>query len=271
MSSSSTGPVPALALTPSQVLCSEAAQWRQIVRQSLADTRCATPAFLTEDIDATTQTVTVQVAIQERVRVTSKLPGAAWMDIPPIIKVPVVLPRGGGYSLTLPLKKGDEGLLIFCDTCFDLWWKYGQTNAPKASNASAPSGTQKQLEVRRHYLHDCGFHPGMWSQPHVLSNYSATSMQLRSDDGASTIDVTSAAVTITAPKTVVNVTGNVEVMASKATVTTTGDVDVTASGHVNVTGSSVVLGPATTIDSRIFLNHTHSGVTTGGGVSGKVV
>jgi hypothetical protein len=193
------------------------------------------------------------------------------MDIPPIIKVPIILPRGGGYGLTLPLKKGDEGLLIFCDTCFDLWWKNGQTNAPKASNADSPSGTQKQLEVRRHYLHDCGFCPGMWSQPNVLSNYSTTSMQLRSDDGTTIVDIAKTGVTVTSPKAVVHATGNVEVTAAEATVTTTGDVDVTASGNVNVAGSRVVLGPATTIDSRVFLDHTHSGVTTGGGVSGKVV
>lgn len=222
MSDSYTGAVPSLALTPSQVLASEAAQWYQIVRQSLADTRCATPAFLTEDLDAATQTVTVQIAIQERVRVTSKLPGTAWMDIPPIIKVPIILPRGGGYSLTLPLKKGDEGILIFCDTCFDLWWKYGQTNAPKASNAGSPSGTQKQLEIRRHYLHDCGFHPGMWSQPHVLSNYSTTSMQLRSDDGASVVDVSTAGIAVTAPSVTVKATSAVDIEAPETSVFNTG-------------------------------------------------
>lgn len=194
MSSSAPGLNPLYNLSPEQVLRAQSAQWRQIVRQALDDTRCASPAFLTEDLDPATQTVTVQIAIQERVR-TNK--GPAWTDLPIIIKVPVVLPRGGGFSLTLPLKKGDEGLLVFCDTCFDFWWKNGRTNSPVASGKTAPSGTQRQNEVRRHYVHDCGFIPGMCSQPSNLSAYSATSMQLRSDDGSTVIDVAGAAGTTT--------------------------------------------------------------------------
>lgn len=190
MASNSPGLNPLYNLSPSQVIHSDSAQWRQIVRQALDDTRCATPAFLTEDLDVSSQTVTVQIAIQERVRTNA---GPAWTDLPIIIKVPIVLPRGGGYSLTMPLKKGDEGLLIFCDTCFDFWWANGQSSSPVAANKTAPSGTQRQNEVRRHYIHDCGFIPGMWSQPNVLTAYSGTSTQLRSDDGSSIVDVAGAA------------------------------------------------------------------------------
>ena len=121
--STAPGPNPLFSLTPSQVIAADSEQWRQAIRQALADTRCATPAFLTEDLDPTTQTVTVQISIQERVRTPT---GPQWWDTPPIIKVPIIVPRGGGYAVTLPLKKGDEGLLVFCDTCFDLWWHNGQ-------------------------------------------------------------------------------------------------------------------------------------------------
>src|ERR1700733_5561995 len=133
-------PNPLFQLTPSQVNRAQSEQWRQIVRQSLNDVRCATPAFLTEDMNADTQTVTIQIAIQEQVRTNA---GPQWWDVPPIIMVPVVLPRGGGYSITLPLKKGDEGLLVFCDTCFDFWWVNGQNNSPKPANGSS-SGSQIQ-------------------------------------------------------------------------------------------------------------------------------
>ena len=184
-----------LGLTPTQLTYSEPAQWRQVIRQALADARCASPAFLTKDMQAN-QTVTVQIAIQERVRPASGK--AQWWDIPPIINVPVMLPRGGGYSQTLPLKKGDQGMLVFCDACFDNWWLNGQDAAPKAYNASAPSGTQQQLEVRRHHVHDCGFWPGMWSQNNLLPNYSADSMQLRTDDGTTTVlDISQTGVAVT--------------------------------------------------------------------------
>lgn len=190
------GTSPLYALTPDQVNRAQSAQWRQAMKLLAVDLCVATPAFLTEDIDPVTQTVTVQVAIQERVRTKT---GPQWWDVFPIIKVPVILPRGGGWAWTLPLKKGDEGLLVFCDTCFDFWWVNGQNNAPKAANVTAASGSQVQNEVRRHHVHDCGFLPGMTSQPNVLPNYSTTSAQLRSVDGTVVIDLATAGVTVTAP------------------------------------------------------------------------
>ena len=192
MPSNTPGPNPLLALTPSQVIDTPSAQWRQIVRQALSEVRCATPAFLTEDMNATEQTVTVQIAIQERVRLVNS-PTAQWWDVPPIVHVPIMTPRGGGYAITLPLKKGDEGMLIFCDACIDNWWAYGQTNSPVADNTGVSSGSQRQNEVRRHYVHDCGFYPGLWNQQRLLSGYSTDSLQLRTDDGTTVIDVSATA------------------------------------------------------------------------------
>jgi phage baseplate assembly protein gpV len=188
-------------LTPSQVNYAEIALWKQLVRQALTDVRTSTPAFLVDDMDPVTQTVTVQIAIQERVKTKA---GAKWYDIPPIVFVPVLMPRAGGYSLTLPPKKGTQGLLIFCDTCFDNWWTNGQSGAPPADNlkqlnAQSASGSQVQNEVRRHHVHDCGFFPGMWSQNNLLSNYSMNSMQLRSDDGTTVVDIADTGVTVTSP------------------------------------------------------------------------
>lgn len=192
-------------LTPFQNNYADTEQWKQVLKQEFADLRCAAPAFLVEDLNATAQTVTVQIAIQERVRTTK---GPKWMDVPPIICVPIVVPRGGGFSITMPLKKGDEGLLVFCDMCFDSWWTSGQ------STGGQSSGTQPQFEVRRHHVHDCGFIPGMWSQKRLLSSYSTSSMQLRSDDGTTIVDValgavnvTAASVQITSPNVHVNQAG----------------------------------------------------------------
>ncbi len=192
-------PINTPGLTPSQLNYAESAQWKQAIRQAGAELRCASPAFMVEDLDPATQTVTVQIAIQERVRTPT---GAEDWDIPPITNVPIVLPRGGGYAVTLPLKKGDEGLLVFCDTCFDNWWVNGQNNGPKASNVDSPTGSQKQLEVRRHHVHDCGFIPGMWSQPNVLSDYSTDSLQIRNEDGSVLVDVADGGVRLLGPAVV---------------------------------------------------------------------
>ena len=49
----------------------------------------------------------------------------------------------------------------------------------------------------------------------------------------------------------------------------TGNVKIT--GNLEVSGNSTLTGNATTIAGKQFLSHTHSGVTTGPGVSGGVV
>jgi hypothetical protein len=176
-------------------------------------------------MDPVTQTVTVQIAIQERVRTPN---GPEWWDVPPIIKVPVLTPRGGGYAVTLPIKKDNEGVLIFCDTCFDLWWSNGQNNSPVAVNTGQASGSQRQNEIRRHYVHDCGFLPCSTSQPNVLSDYAADSLQIRTDDGATIIDVSETGVTITSPAFTMNVSG---------------DINITATGVINITGADVNITP----------------------------
>jgi len=204
MSSVSSQPTP---LTPFQVNCAEPAQFRQFIRQALADTRVSIPAFMVQDMDVATQTVTVQIAIQERVR-TPK--GPQWQDLPPIARVPPMIYRGGGFSVTLPLKKGTEGMLIFCDCCFDLWWNNGTNNAPPAQNLQAgqgPSGSQQQIGMHRHEFWDCGFYPGLSSQPNILSDYSTDSLQIRSDDGTTVIDVSESGVNITAPEVNAKSTG----------------------------------------------------------------
>jgi hypothetical protein len=48
-------------------------------------------------------------------------------------------------------------------------------------------------------------------------------------------------------------------------------VEVDASTSATVNSPAVTIGTATTIDGVLFLTHTHSGVTTGGGVTGPVV
>jgi hypothetical protein len=233
--STTPGPNPLFALTPGQVNRAQSAQWRDLIRQALMEARCACPGFLTTDMDAVEQTVTVQLAIQERVRVVPKASASAssaaadtvsagmaalsggvagavkaqWWDVPPIVHVPIMTPRGGGYAVTLPLKKGDEGMLIFCDACIDLWWRDGQTNSPVANNTHVSSGSQRQNEIRRHYIHDCGFYPGLWNHKRLLEDYSTDSLQIRSDDGAVSIDVSLSGVRITAP--IVFVSDNLQV------------------------------------------------------------
>lgn len=238
--------------------------------------------------DPDTATVTVQLATTELVQQNSASNSATSgssaismstdaVAIPVLTDVPVSWPNGGGFNLTFPIEAGDECIVIFQDTAIDAWFEQGAAENPV-----------NQISQRRHSLSDAIAVFGPRSQPNVLDNWSTTSAQLRSDDGTVVIDIADGQITITATGGTVEVNADtVNVNASQATVNTSGDAKVIAGGdadveagasatvsgrNVNITGSAqVVIGSNTTVDSRIFLNHTHSGVQTGGGISGPVV
>lgn len=230
-------------LFPTQLIFSDDAAVKALLRQKLFDLRVAAPAIVKE-FDAVKQVVSVQIAMAELVQFPN---GPEWTAINPIFNVPVVLPRAGGFTLTMPIAPGDEGLLVFTDTMFDMWWVNGGQQPP----AGAPL-TQTLHERRRHDLTDCFFIPGCWNQTRVLSSYSTDSAQLRSDDGTVTVDMDETGITLTGPNVTINSSGNVAINA-------TGQV-VISSGSDN-----------TEIDSKVFLLHEHSGVQTGGSNTGAVV
>ena len=138
--------------------------------------RVAMPGVITE-FNSSEQTVTVQPAIRERIVLDGSY---SWVQLPLLLDVPICLPRGGGFVMTVPVKPGDECLVIFMDMCFDAWWSNG--------------GIQNQIEKRRHDLSDAICIPGVWSQPKRISNYSTTSMQLRTEDGSQMIDISSSGI-----------------------------------------------------------------------------
>lgn len=135
--------------------------------------RCASPGII-ESFDSATQTVQVRVAIRERIKINGVLEDA---EIPLLLDVPLVLPRAGGYILTMPVQAGDECLVIFSDTCIDAWFQSG--------------GVQNQMSLRRHDLSDGFAVLAPWSQPKVLSNYSTDSAQLRNETGDHYIELKS--------------------------------------------------------------------------------
>lgn len=152
----------------------------------LATTRTAIPAIL-QSFDPTTMTCVVQVAIQNKQRLPDE--SIIDVDIHVITHVPVQFPRGGGFSITLPLAEGDEGLLVVADRCIDAWWQNG---------ANPQGGGQPQMDARMHDLSDSFFIPGITSQPRVLINISTNSLQVRSDDGQTYIDLASGKIQIVA-------------------------------------------------------------------------
>lgn len=108
-------------------------------------------------------------------------------DYPLLVDVPVIFPRGGGCTLTFPVKEGDECLLIFADRCIDFWWQSG--------------GVQETVDPRQHDLSDAFAIVGPQSQAQKISGISTSSVELRSDDGGTKLSLnpSSGAINGTAP------------------------------------------------------------------------
>lgn len=126
-----------------------------------------------ESFDAAKMTCVVQPAIQGRN--TTKDGVASFVNMPLLLDCPVVFPGGGGVTLTFPVKKGDEALVVLASRCIDGWWQLG--------------GVQPQLEARMHDLSDGFALVGVRSQPRKLSGVSTAHAQLRSDDGEAFVDL----------------------------------------------------------------------------------
>lgn len=150
------------------------------------DTRVAMPGIV-QEWDADQQTVSVQVAIREKISMSGT---EKEVEIPILVDVPVVMPRAGGYSLVFAPAKGDECLVVFADACIDAWWQSG--------------GVQSQADARRHDLSDGFAILGCWSQqrkPQIPSS----GVRLQNDDGTAGISING---------TTVNIFGSVKINGS---------------------------------------------------------
>lgn len=195
---------------------------RMAFDSQLANLWTALPAIVTA-VDLGAMTLSAQPALRGEIL----QPSGEYVktNMPVLVDVPIVFPSAGGFTLTLPIAAGDEVLIIFAARCIDAWWQSG--------------GVQDQLEFRMHDLSDGFAIPGPRSQPKAIPSISSTNVQLRSDDGATFLEIT--------PSGAANVTAPAGMTFTTPTATFTGAVII---GGVDMNG------------------HTHGGVTPGSGSTG---
>ncbi|AIN64438.1 TPA: Gp138 family membrane-puncturing spike protein [Providencia stuartii] len=161
--------------------------------------------------------------------------------LPPLVDVPVGFYRGGGFCVTVPVREGDEGLVIFAERCIDGWYVSGKQSQP--------------LDHRFHDLSDAFFLPQGSSQPNKIPNYSSDSLSLQTDDGSTFIRMQSGKIMI---KGDIEHQGNYQL---------TGNALI--KGNHSVNGNSESSGGTLKHNGKnIGDTHTHSGVQTGGGNTG---
>lgn len=225
---------------------------KQGIDNRLKDLHTSMPGIIVE-FDAVNQLAQVQPAIkrifrQERTDEVLLVPTA----LPVLINVPVIFPRGGGFSLTFPVKPGDECLIEFCERCIDDWHETGEVKKPTSK--------------RFHSLSDAVCFVGISSKPNKIPNYDADNVELKKDDGnvfiklyqngdlelftASNLAADCVNATITASASVNVVAPNIELV-----------------GNVNVTGNLTVSGLASaptvaattslTVGGKEMATHVH--------------
>lgn len=156
-----------------------------LMQKTMKMSHTAMPGIV-QSFDIEEQTVTVQPAIMERV--IDENGEVKEVTLPTLLDVPVVFPRAGGFSLTMPISKGDECLVVFADFCIDAWWASG--------------GVQAQEDIRRHDLSDGFAIMGVWSQVKKVPNYSQTKAVLQHEASGNKVEVSQDSV---------NLVGNIKV------------------------------------------------------------
>lgn len=212
-------------------LANLAANIKQGVDAHLKDVHTSMPGII-ETFNAATQIASVQPAIKRIFKLNDGeqeilTPTA----LPILINVPVQFPRGGGFSLTFPVKKGDECLLVFCERSIDNWHKFGGIKKPGAK--------------RFHSLSDATAFVGLSSLVNKVPNYDPINTELKKDDGTVSISL--------------NNNNSMSIYADSDVIITSGTtVDITAplitiTGNLEITGTHVKHN-----GTRIDDQHTHS-------------
>lgn len=210
---------------------------------------------IVQDVNLAEMTCTVQAAIQ--VQVQKQDYSFEWVDLPPLIHVPLVFPSAGGCSITFPIAAGDEVLVIFASRCIDAWWQSGGYK-------------NQQLDFRMHELSDGFALPGPRSLKRVVPSISTTEIQIRSDDGQAfiSVDPTSHNIKVKTPANITAEAANLTATITTALSATCATASVQASSQatvqapiINLTGNVVVSG-SLTVAGAAALN---GGVAVAGG------
>lgn len=235
----------------------------ELVYKALTDAlstglRVACPGII-QSFDPDAVTATIQPAVKAPVRQADG--SVVSVALPLLVDVPVCFSRGGGVTLTFPVTAGDECLVVFGDRCIDFWWQNGGVQEPGS-------------DARQHHLADGFALVGPQSQTQKISGISPTAAQLRTDDGAAFIELdpgshavnvtTTGKLTATALETTVNgpVVFNGPVTFNSTITQSEGRGGASFGGNINAKGD-IKAGDIS------LQAHTHGGVQTGSGSTGR--
>lgn len=218
---------------------------KQGIESHVKELHTSIPGII-ETFDPEKQLASIQPAVK-RIFITrdGETEILAPSELPILINVPVIFPRGGGFSLTFPVKKGDECLIMFCERSIDNWHKTGKVEVPGAR--------------RFHSLSDATAIVGLSSLVNKVPNYSSTDVQIKADDNSTFISLNEdKTMDIHANEDINATCNNMNVTANNNIVANCKNIKVTATTEADLTAPTIKLNGNTTIDGTLDV----TGVTT---------
>lgn len=124
--------------------------------------------------DAVTQTVSCKLSIETYF--TDRRLSYTKMNAPLLIDVPVHTLQGGGWSITFPIKEGDDCLVLFAQRGYDHWLYSG------AQETGLIDGQPTADHLRAFSIRDAICLVGIKPIPSAIQNYSSEDVELRNTD-----------------------------------------------------------------------------------------
>lgn len=178
-------------------------------------------------------------------RVTDSGQNVKFIPMPVIQDCPVIFPRGGGYTLTFPIKEGDRCLVLFSARSIDEFMTQGK---------AAPAH-----DLRMTDLSDGFVLAGLMTQKNPLKNIATNCTQLRSDDGKNSISIGDGSISVNATNEINLAVGECSMTINSKGISVNKPMNVKSS----ITATGDIKGGGISLSS-----HVHGGVKSGGDSTG---
>lgn len=129
-----------------------------------------------------------------------------YLPYPILIRCPLIINQGGGATITMPIKKGDTGIVLFNDREIDTWITTGQTTYPH--------------NLRTHDLSDGIFLSGINNLNNPIVSYDNVNLKISFGGGFITISPTGI-ITIEKGSSSISIdtSNNINISATNVTIT----------------------------------------------------
>lgn len=198
------------------------------IEGKLAETWTALPGII-ESYDPAAQRAVVRLAMLGEF--TAPEGYKIYEERPLLPDVPVEFPSGGGFTLTFPVKPGDECVVEFQARDVSSWKQTG--------------GVRPPLSARMHDLTDAICRVGVRSRKNLLAPPpDAASVELRSDDGEAKMSVgpeKNLEMKNSLASLFIDPMGNITLRGMNITIIATGVFSASSTGGANIASSGPVL------------------------------